>query len=56
MSEIKGCCFPVKDTHAASVRANQTICHPKWRSLLDGTWRNYYAELAAELLKNAANI
>lgn len=50
MSEVKGWYFPVKDTHAASVTANQTICLLKLRSLLDGTLRNCYAKLAAELI------
>lgn len=49
MFEIKGWYFPVKDTHAASIRANQTIYFPEWWSLLDGIWWNCYAELAADL-------
>lgn len=52
MFEIKGWYCPVKDTHAASIRPNQTICLPKWTSLLD---RNCYAELAPEFIKRAAN-
>lgn len=50
MSEVKGWYFPVKDTHAASITANQTICLPKRRSLLDGTRRNCYAELEVEMI------
>lgn len=51
MSKIIVLYFPVKETHTASIRSNRTICLPKWSSLLDSTWRNYSAELAADLIK-----